>query len=83
MCVMTAKLQGESRGREEEDKSQSDKISGDCRKTDVTTPCQCVCHNKGIKVTTTTPAKPFVVDLTVSPCKDSTQLLPPAPKHRK
>lgn len=78
---MTAKLQeGVSVGN---DKSQSDKTSGDCRKPDVTTPCQCVCHNKGIKATATTSSNPPGVDLTVSPCKDTTQQLPPAPEHRE
>lgn len=80
-CVMTAKLQeGGSAGQ---DKNQSDKNSEDYEKSDVTTPCQCVCHNKNNKATTTTSVKPPVVDLTVSPCKDTTQQPPPAPEHSK
>uniref|UniRef100_A0A7N6BZX1 DNA 5'-3' helicase n=1 Tax=Anabas testudineus TaxID=64144 RepID=A0A7N6BZX1_ANATE len=65
-----AKLQGVSVG---DDKSQSD----------ITTPCQCVCHNKCLKTTATTSAKPPVVDLTVSPCKDTPQHLPPGQSQSK
>ncbi|XP_054456847.1 Fanconi anemia group J protein [Anoplopoma fimbria] len=60
-----------------EDKSQSDKNFGDYKKSDVTMPCQCVCHSKVSSTTATTTAKPDVVDLTVSPSKESTQLLAP------
>ncbi|XP_031728340.1 Fanconi anemia group J protein [Anarrhichthys ocellatus] len=64
-----------------EDKSQSDKSCGVSKKSDVTTPCQCVCHIKVNSTTATTAAQPDVVDLTVSPCKESTQL--PAPEQMR
>lgn len=55
-----------------------DKIPGD-----VTTPCQCMCHNKRIKVTATASMKPPAFDLTVSPCKDAKQQLPSAAEYSK
>ncbi|KAM7399849.1 hypothetical protein PAMP_019090 [Pampus punctatissimus] len=58
-----------------EGKSQSDKNSGDYKKSDGTHTCQCVCHSKA---SCTSAAKPAVVDLTVSPCKEAVQLPPPA-----
>ncbi|XP_037631188.1 Fanconi anemia group J protein isoform X2 [Sebastes umbrosus] len=64
-----------------EDKCQSDKNCGDYKKSDVTTPCQCVCHSKASGTTATTAAKPVVVDLTVSPCKETKQPLHQAPEH--
>ncbi len=77
---MTAKLQ--EGGSLEEDKSQSDKNCGDHKKSEVTTPCQCVCHSKANR-TTATAATPDTVDLTVSPCKETAQPPPPAPEHSK
>ncbi|XP_023276258.1 Fanconi anemia group J protein [Seriola lalandi dorsalis] len=88
-----------------DDKSQSDKCAEDCNKSDVTSVCQCVCHNKACRPSATpaatpasatpaataasaTPATPAaaaaavdpdVVDLNESPCKETTQLQPPAP----
>ncbi|KAG8002296.1 Fanconi anemia group J protein-like protein [Nibea albiflora] len=62
-----------------EDKSQSEKNCGDSRKSDVTTSCQCVCHSRTNRTTATPVASPDLVDLTVSPCKESPQ--PPAPEH--
>ncbi|XP_053176881.1 Fanconi anemia group J protein [Scomber japonicus] len=47
-----------------EDKSQSDKNSGDNKKPDVTTACQCVCHSKASCSSAT------------SACKDAAQPLP-------
>lgn len=79
-CVMTAKLQ--QGGSLVEDKSQSDKNCGDYKKSDVTTPCQCVCHSKANR-TTATAATPVTVDLTVSPCKETAEPPPPAPEHSK
>ncbi|KAM9359039.1 Fanconi anemia group J protein [Symphorus nematophorus] len=69
-------------GRPADDKSQSDKNSGDCKKSDVTSPCQCVCHSRA-NVTTTAPAaaRAEVVDLTESPCKETAQPPPAAPEH--
>ncbi|XP_034385023.1 Fanconi anemia group J protein isoform X2 [Cyclopterus lumpus] len=66
-----------------EDKSQSDKTCGDDKKSDVSTPCQCVCHGRVSSTTANsqTAARPAVVDLTVSPCKELTQPLPPAPRQ--
>ncbi|XP_070685220.1 Fanconi anemia group J protein [Pempheris klunzingeri] len=68
-------------GSSVEDKSQSDKTCGDCQKSDVTPPCQCVCHSKGVGTTATTAAKDAVVDLTESPCKETARPPPPAPEH--
>lgn len=79
-CVMAAKSQGG--GSLVEDKSQSDKNCGDCKMSDVTTPCQCVCHSKANR-TTAAAATPATVDLTVSPCKETAQPPPPAPEHSK
>ncbi|XP_056296575.1 Fanconi anemia group J protein isoform X3 [Pseudoliparis swirei] len=66
-----------------EDKSQSDKTCGDNKKSDVYTPCQCVCHSKvcSTAANSQTAAKPAVIDLTVSPCKEFRQPLPPAPEQ--
>ncbi|XP_028429071.1 Fanconi anemia group J protein isoform X2 [Perca flavescens] len=64
-----------------ENKSQSDKKCGDYKKSDVATPCWCVCHSNASSTTATTAATPAVVDLTVSPCKDTAQPIPPAPEH--
>ncbi|XP_038549559.1 Fanconi anemia group J protein [Micropterus salmoides] len=75
-----AKLQ--EGGRLVEDKSQSDKNCGDFKKSDVT--CQCVCHSEAngtSAVAAAAAAKPVVVDLTVSPCKETVQPPPPAPEH--
>ncbi|XP_035857205.1 Fanconi anemia group J protein isoform X2 [Sander lucioperca] len=66
-----------------ENKSQSDKKCGDYKKSDVTTPCRCVCHNNASSTTATTAATPAVVDLTVSPCKDTAQPPPPALEHKE
>lgn len=79
---MTAKQQ--EAGSSVEDKSQSDKNCGDYKKLDVTnTTCQCVCHSRAHISTATTAAKPAVVDLTVSPRKETTQPPPPAAEHSK
>ncbi|XP_028276270.1 Fanconi anemia group J protein [Parambassis ranga] len=61
-----------------EDKSQSDKDFGDCKKPEAPTPCQCVCHSKEGKTAPTAAADSAVVDLTESPCKEMGQP-PPAP----
>lgn len=66
-----------------ENKSQSDKNSEDCKKSDVITLCQCVCHSKSSRASATTAVKSAVVDLTVSPCKEVAQQMPPAPEHSK
>nr|XP_033486457.1 Fanconi anemia group J protein isoform X2 [Epinephelus lanceolatus] len=63
-----AKLQGG--GSIGEDKSRLDKNGGDCKKSNFTTPCQCVCHSEASRTVATTAAKPAIVDLTVSPCKE-------------
>ncbi|XP_049911467.1 Fanconi anemia group J protein isoform X3 [Epinephelus moara] len=63
-----AKLQGG--GSIGEDKSWLDKNGGDCKKSNFTTPCQCVCHSEASRTVATTAAKPAVVDLTVSPSKE-------------
>ncbi|XP_039986589.1 Fanconi anemia group J protein isoform X3 [Xiphias gladius] len=73
------KLQGG--GSQMENKSQSDKNSEDCKKSDVITLCQCVCHSKSSRASATTAVKSAVVDLTVSPCKEVAQQMPPAPEH--
>ncbi|XP_049911482.1 Fanconi anemia group J protein isoform X4 [Epinephelus moara] len=62
------KLQGG--GSIGEDKSWLDKNGGDCKKSNFTTPCQCVCHSEASRTVATTAAKPAVVDLTVSPSKE-------------
>ncbi|XP_041851232.1 Fanconi anemia group J protein isoform X3 [Melanotaenia boesemani] len=61
-----------------EDKSQSDKVSGDFKKSEAT-PCQCVCHTKVNRAADAAAAQPVVVDLTVSPCKETAQ--PPLPEN--
>ncbi|XP_059187977.1 Fanconi anemia group J protein [Centropristis striata] len=66
-----------------EDKSQSDKNCGDCKKPDVPTPCQCVCHSRASSTTTTAAAAAAaadVVDLTESPCKDAPEHTESQPK---
>ncbi|KAF0030339.1 hypothetical protein F2P81_017070 [Scophthalmus maximus] len=70
--VLTAKLQ--DRGSPVEDKSDSDKNCEACKKPDVTTLCQCVCHSKARILLATTAVKTTVVDRTV-------QQPPPAPGH--
>ncbi|KAM7413743.1 hypothetical protein PAMA_020899 [Pampus argenteus] len=65
-------------GKSQISQSQSDKNSGDYKKSDGTHTCQCVCHSKASCTSATTAAKPAVVDLTVSPCKEAVQLPPPA-----
>uniref|UniRef100_A0A3Q3L5G2 DNA 5'-3' helicase n=1 Tax=Mastacembelus armatus TaxID=205130 RepID=A0A3Q3L5G2_9TELE len=71
-----AKLQG--MGNVMEDKNQSDKNAGGCKKSDFTTPCQCMCHCKASK----TSAKPAALDLTVSPCKEMTQHTSATPEYK-
>ncbi|KAI3354667.1 hypothetical protein L3Q82_019165, partial [Scortum barcoo] len=65
-----------------DDKDKSDKNSGDYKKSDVTTPCQCVCHSRANR-TTATVATSATVDLAVSPCKETAQPPPPAPEHNE
>ncbi|XP_035010629.1 Fanconi anemia group J protein isoform X2 [Hippoglossus stenolepis] len=62
-------------------KNQSDKSPDACKKPDVSTCCQCVCHSKAKLVSATVDVKPAVVDLTVSPLKDQSIALqlPPTP----
>ncbi|XP_070762033.1 Fanconi anemia group J protein [Enoplosus armatus] len=72
-----AKLQ--EGGSPVEDKSQPDKNCGDCKKSDVPNPCQCVCHSEASRTTAATAAKPATVDLTLSPCKGTAQPPPPPP----
>ncbi|XP_030257122.1 Fanconi anemia group J protein isoform X7 [Sparus aurata] len=74
-----AKLQ-EGRGPVD-DKSRPDKNCGDYKKSDVTSTCQCVCHSRAN--TATTSAKPDIVDLTVSPCKETAPLPPPSSEHEE
>ncbi|XP_069578846.1 Fanconi anemia group J protein isoform X1 [Brachyistius frenatus] len=64
-----------------DDKSQSDKNGGDFKKPDGLTPCQCVCHSKAGGPAAAAAAEPAVVDLTESPCKQTSQPPPPAPQH--
>ncbi|XP_044057768.1 Fanconi anemia group J protein isoform X2 [Siniperca chuatsi] len=64
-----------------DDKSQSDKNCGEYKKSDVTSPCQCMCHSKTSRTTATAAAEPAFVDLTGSPCKETAQPPPPAPEH--
>ncbi|XP_032364148.1 Fanconi anemia group J protein isoform X2 [Etheostoma spectabile] len=66
-----------------ENKSQSDKTCGDYKKSDVTTPCHCVCHNNASSTTATTTTTPAVVDLTVSPFKDTAQPIPLTLEHKE
>ncbi|KAI4815479.1 hypothetical protein KUCAC02_005623 [Chaenocephalus aceratus] len=63
------------------DKSQPEKNCGDCKKSDIPSPCRCVCHSKACRSTAVTPPKADVVDLTLSPCKDKVELQTPAPEH--
>lgn len=72
-------------GSSVDDKGQSDKNWGDDKKSGVAkTPCQCVCHSKTKPVTTATPvAKPAVVDLTVTPCKEKSEPAHTAAQHGK
>lgn len=80
--LFTAKQQ--EGGSPVEDKSQSDKNCGDYKKADATNAtCQCACHSKATPTTATTAAKPAVVDLTLSPCKETTQPPPPAAERGK
>ncbi|XP_036930136.1 Fanconi anemia group J protein isoform X4 [Acanthopagrus latus] len=64
-----------------DDKSRPDKNCGNYKKSDVTFNCQCVCHSRAN--TATTSAKPDVVDLTVSPCKETAPLPPPPSEHEE
>ncbi|XP_056905680.1 Fanconi anemia group J protein isoform X1 [Takifugu flavidus] len=61
------------------EKGWTDKSFGDCKKLDGTnSSCQCVCHSRAnVSASATAADTPAVVDLTVSPCKEST-LPPPA-----
>lgn len=72
-------------GSSVDDKGQSDKNWGDDKKSGVAkTPCQCVCHSKTTPVTTATPAaKPAIVDLTVTPCKEKSEPAHTAAQHGK
>ncbi|XP_011481284.1 Fanconi anemia group J protein isoform X1 [Oryzias latipes] len=60
-------------------KSPPEKTSVDCKKSDIPTPCLCACHRSTSK--TAAAATPGVVDLTVSPCKDSPQSSHAARQH--
>lgn len=61
------------------EKGWTDKSFGDCKKMAGTnSSCQCVCHSRAnLSASATAADPPAVVDLTVSPCKEST-LPPPA-----
>lgn len=77
LCLISVKLQ-EGRNPVGE-KGWTDKSFGDCKKLDGTnSSCQCVCHSRAnVSASATATDTPAVVDLTVSPCKEST-LPPPA-----
>ncbi|XP_041651753.1 Fanconi anemia group J protein isoform X2 [Cheilinus undulatus] len=62
------------------DKSQTDTSCGDLKMSNVSS-CQCECHSKAKRTITTPAAKPPVIDLTDSPCKDTAQPASPAPAH--
>ncbi|XP_040903306.1 Fanconi anemia group J protein isoform X2 [Toxotes jaculatrix] len=64
-----------------EDKSHSDKNSEDYKKPSIAPLCQCMCHRKANWASAIAAVTPAVVDLTVSPCKEPAQQLPPAPQH--
>ncbi|XP_030008744.1 Fanconi anemia group J protein [Sphaeramia orbicularis] len=66
-------------GNSVDDKSQSDKSSGDFKKSDASTPCQCVCHSSASAASAS--VQTDVVDLTVSPCKGAVRAPPPAAGH--
>lgn len=66
-----------------EDKSQSDKNFGDCKKSDASASCQCACHSKASRTTATDTVSAAAVDLTVSPCKETAEPSPSAPEGGK
>lgn len=68
-------------GSQVKGKNQSDKSSGEYKKSDITTPCQCFCHSKASGAPASPSANAAVVDLTLSPYKETSQQLPPAPEH--
>lgn len=81
-CAMTAKLK--EGGSSVKDKSQTDKSSGDGKKSDAaSTTCQCACHKRDNTSAATTAAKSLVVDLTASPCQEKPLPPPPAAEHCK
>ncbi|KAM6932875.1 Fanconi anemia group J protein [Xenentodon cancila] len=69
-------------GGSTEDKTQSDKNSGDCKILGSPTPCCCVCHSKSNKATGPAAAQPAVVNITVSPCKETSWPSATAPEHK-
>ncbi|KAM4566166.1 Fanconi anemia group J protein [Odontesthes bonariensis] len=73
-----AKLQ--EGGGSKEEKSQSDKNSEDGKKLEAPAPCQCLCHTKTNMAAAT--AQP-VVDLTVSPFKETAQPSLSATEHKE
>ncbi|XP_047450348.1 Fanconi anemia group J protein [Mugil cephalus] len=71
-----------------ENKSQSDKNFGDCKKSDASASCQCKCHIRASRAAATATATApvsadadAVVDLTKTPTKETAQPLPPASQH--
>lgn len=72
-------------GSSVDDKGHSDKNWGDDKKSGAAkTPCQCVCHSETKPVSTATPAaKPAVVDLTDTPCKEKSEPAHTAAQHGK
>uniref|UniRef100_A0A3Q2ZJI7 DNA 5'-3' helicase n=1 Tax=Kryptolebias marmoratus TaxID=37003 RepID=A0A3Q2ZJI7_KRYMA len=50
--------------------------TGDCKTLETPAPCQCACHSKAAAT-----AQAAVVDLTVSPCKETVLTSPTAPDH--
>nr|XP_057935773.1 Fanconi anemia group J protein isoform X2 [Doryrhamphus excisus] len=58
-----------------EDQSQACKMSGDNKRSNVSIPCDCVCHSKVSPVSKVTPVKADVIDLTASPSKETSQQL--------
>ncbi|XP_072249263.1 Fanconi anemia group J protein [Leuresthes tenuis] len=76
-----AKLQegGSSMG----EKSQSEDNSEDIKKLEAPTPCQCLCHTKTNMAAASATAQPVVVDLTVSPFKETAQPSLSATEHKE
>ncbi|KAG7479203.1 Fanconi anemia group J isoform X1 [Solea senegalensis] len=70
-------------GSQAEDKKKS--ASGECKKSEFATPCQCVCHSQTSGASVSTADTPVVVDLTESPCKEpstTTPQLHPSSEHK-
>ncbi|XP_054651079.1 Fanconi anemia group J protein isoform X2 [Dunckerocampus dactyliophorus] len=64
-----------TRGGGSEDQSQSYKTSGDHKRSNISIPCDCVCHSKVSPASKETSVKPDVVDLTASPSKETSEQL--------